>query len=361
METEIGTRVRERLSRRQPKVSDGEFARSVGMEPTAFSRAMNGKRGFAPSELGAVAKELRVSLDWLMTGEDSFPVQVAARHSYAGNGEYAVENHEDAQSTIQTIKALYRQQAEHLQPIMRREVPTSARAARDMLDRHCGEGWQRHMAEAVEQTFGIDVIKVDLPSGDGYTLSLPAVDTIVIIVPTEATWGRQNFAIAHELAHVAAGRFTDADEELSADDERMANQFAADLLMPAPLVRNFDWDSLPEDQLARLVWHWGVTFDALRTRLSVLQRTPFRSDLKMQPTLRKYVDGGTLFNDPVSDRMQEAAERRFPARLRAAHAEFEVNRGKSLAWMLGAPLDAEARQEPSGGTATLESFGLAAA
>jgi hypothetical protein len=43
---------------------------------------MAGERGLAGDEVVALAYGLQVTADWLLTGEDAFPVQVLSRHGH---------------------------------------------------------------------------------------------------------------------------------------------------------------------------------------------------------------------------------------------------------------------------------------
>ena len=71
-----------------------------------------------------------------------------------------------------------------------------------------------------------------------------------------------------------------------------------------------------------------------------------------QKLLRRHWSGAKL-GDPITRRMTEAGERRFPAWLQEAHleriAEGAVGKG-TLAWMLGVPAETLEVDEPEGST-----------
>lgn len=333
--TEIGVRLLQRLEEVLPGISQNELARRVDMDPSALSRVVNGKRALASRELIALAQQLRVSTDWILLGEDPFPVQVAARHDYLGNGSYVRDTSESVAETVRGIARAYEQAHSIASWPNQQPVPTDPEKTRAALEAGYGLNWQRHFADAVEQTFGIDVIKVDLPGSSGLSLKLP--NAIVIVVPTEAFWARQNWTIAHELEHIAAGQFT-RDGDLSRAEENAANKYAADLLLPVPSIRNIDWKSASEEDLARFLWDAGVSIEALNVRMTYLRTEAPRTSLSTARLARKHISGGSALHDPVAERMREAAARRFPVRLLAAH-ETNPRTTRTLEWMLGAPFE----------------------
>lgn len=329
---EIAERITQRLREMQPEVSQAQLARDVGMDPSALSRALNGKRGLAGSEVAALAARLRVSTDWLLLGEEPFPVLVAARHHF-NDGAYSSQSSDAADGAVDSIVAAYEQAGDLPAWSSEREVPTDAATVRDLLSGTYGADWSRHFADAIERTFGIDVVRLPLPGRRGLSLKLP--DATLIAVPVDGFWGYQNWTIAHELWHVAHAHFTPLAQGPQDDGEAAANAFAAELLMPAAEMRATDWASLDEARLAAWLWESGVSLEALRVRLSYLGLGPLDFDGSVTSLLRRHVHRQNVFDDPVTWRRASAATRRFPARLIAKHEEL----GKypaTLAWMLGA-------------------------
>lgn len=331
--TEMRERILEGMRAALPEVSQAQLARDVDMDPSALSRALNGKRGLSGAEVAAIARRLKVSTDWLLLGEDPFPVLVAARHGYNGGGYSAVLG-EDSAGAVAGVITAYEQAGEL--PAWPRvvDVPTDAGAARRMLADAYGEGWQRHLADAVERAFGIDVVKLPLPDHDGVSLRLP--NATVMVIPVEAFWGRQNWTIAHELWHIAHNHFTPLTQGAQPDGEQPANTFAAELLMPETEMRQIAWGDLDEAALAQWLWTNGVSLHALRLRLSRLGLDAPAFDGTPLSLLRRHVSGPTMFDDPVTERITDAAARRFPARLLARHQELGSH-PSTLSWMLGAP------------------------
>lgn len=329
----LSERILGQLETELPGVSQAQLARNISMDPSALSRALNGKRGLSGAEVVALAQQLKVSTDWLLMGEEPFPALVAARHGYDGGG-YSGELPEGSARAISGVVTAYEQAGELPSWPVERDVPQDPSDARRLLGEACGDEWQRNFAEAVERAFGIDVVKLPLPGHAGVSLKLP--NATVIVVPVEAFWGRQNFTIAHELWHVAHSHFTPLAEGVQPDGESAANAFAAELLMPAEEMRGRDWAALDDGELAAWLWDNGVSFDALKRRLTSLGLALPPFDGAPMTLLRDHIPAANVFDDPVTKRRRAAATRRFPARLHARHEELEKYPA-TLSWMLGAP------------------------
>ncbi|QCQ91728.1 ImmA/IrrE family metallo-endopeptidase [Rhodococcus sp. SGAir0479] len=96
-----------------------------------------------------------------------------------------------------------------------------------------------------------------------------------IFVEASDTWPRQRFTCAHELGHFvertqSAGDlregFAFVDRRTSKTDihEFYANEFAANLLMPADEVRRLEAEGMT---LIRMAGHFGVSVPAMEVRL----------------------------------------------------------------------------------------------
>lgn len=93
------------------------------------------------------------------------------------------------------------------------------------------------------------------------------------IASVESTNGRSLFTFAHEFGHMILGheRTLNREETLEhrafEDSEWQANTFAAEFLMPLPIIEAKDM-RIPEE----LCEEFGVSFDAARWRLRKLGR-----------------------------------------------------------------------------------------
>lgn len=207
-----------------------------------------------------------------------------------------------------------------------------------------GDGFALDMVAAVSQQLGIDVVVLDL-TGDAYALKVAGRD--VIVVRRTAVWPRQNFSLAHELAHLALGSFGTHDGECDASGETGANAFAADLLMPADELHSFDWESMTPEVLADYIWQHGVSTDAVRIRLEALgiATSPAISELLQLNTfalLRRHWNGRHAQPDPITTRRDQASLRRVPTEL-VTQLEQRVAEGQapaeSLAFVLDVPVE----------------------
>ncbi|TFD61207.1 ImmA/IrrE family metallo-endopeptidase [Cryobacterium sp. Hh7] len=337
MET-LRERVLTCLEQMAPGTSQNELARRIGMAPSALSRALNETRGLTGDELVSLARELRMSVDWVLTGEDPFPIRIAARHNFSQINGYQLSRAAAGERAIlDDVALVFRQAVDDLQPLARRAVPTDPSEAREMLLDAFGADWTLHFADAVERVFGIDVVKLAMPDAAGYSMQLP--NATVIVVPTENFWGRQNWTIAHELGHISRAEYTPIDEPASISDESAANAFAAQLLLPEEEMRMIDWSATRGPELAKFLWGSGVSIGALGVRLDSLKIDRPEVTLRTGQLIRKYppMDVG-VFDDPISQRWVAAGRRRFPVRILVAHEKFETTR-RSLAWMLGVEVD----------------------
>lgn len=339
---EIGQRVRAALLARHD-LNQTLLASRVDMTKDALSRALNGQRGFASIELADIARELGADLHYLITGEpDPYTARFAARHTYdAATSQYANDHQESDQDILDGITLAYRQ----AQPWLV-EARTSLPDTADAVRRCLGEDFIRHFSDRVEAALGIDVIRFpDLRTDYTFTLN----GRRVIALGVNANWFRANFSLAHELGHLAL-RHT-ATGVATALAERGANAFAAEMLMPEAVLREIDWRSLPEGDVAAFLWVRGVSAPALHTRLASL-------GLAVPDAILRGDSTGTLVSrnatslpslpgvdgsSPLTPGQRRAltATRRLPAALLDAleegRASGRLNEG-TTSWLLGVPV-----------------------
>jgi Zn-dependent peptidase ImmA (M78 family) len=335
----IGQRVRAAIELGfEGEVTQAEVADRIAMTPDALSRALKGERAFASVELVQLADITGADLHELITGEpDPRRLTVVARHSYDHDTRRRdVPGRDGDDAVLRDIELVYRQAGELAATPPLPTTPTGVRAA-------LGDDFVRPLADRVEQRLGVDVVRVPHLS----TCYSFAIDgRLVIAVDAVGSWFRENFGIAHELGHIAAGHH----DEIRVPDghEAAANGFAAELLMPEAAIRGEDWEGVRPGRLAWLVWSYGVSTRALLTRLDTLglPRSAIVDEWGEQSTqklLRRHLSLPMSSDvDEITQRMTEAATRRFPLSLRTAHlqriAAGELGTG-SLAWMLGVEPD----------------------
>ena len=96
-----------------------------------------------------------------------------------------------------------------------------------------------------------------------------------VLVNAGDPWGRRNFTLAHEYGHLLMGDAPGLCDLEDRAEERQANAFAAEFLMPAqPLLGDIATRGLPDEpnlkDLAPLAGRWGVSVQALVIRLEQL-------------------------------------------------------------------------------------------
>ncbi len=126
------------------------------------------------------------------------------------------------------------------------------------------------------QQLGIEVFRTDLEQGVGGLLVKRVGEDPEIHVNASDSRNRQRFTCAHELGHYIdragmddeAWEFVDRRDALASKGtnprERYANAFAANLLMPAALIRKLRRSYAP----AELAYQFQVSVEAMNNRLA---------------------------------------------------------------------------------------------
>lgn len=101
------------------------------------------------------------------------------------------------------------------------------------------------------------------------------------LINSKDSFGRRNFTLAHELAHLLVGQQSViCDLLMDVDDERYANIFAAHFLMPTDAMQEafeklLSAKESPEDSdFGRMASHYGVSLEALGRRLEETEMLP---------------------------------------------------------------------------------------
>ncbi len=353
---EIGVRVREAMQRIAPVPTQAMVAEQAEMTADAMSRALKGERGFASIELARIADFLRTDIHWLITGEpDPLAVKFVARHTYDPQSrEYDVAGRAQDEEILDSVHLAYRQAQPWLdQPKV--DLPDTPEGIRDLL----GNDFVRTFSDWVEQRLGVDVVRIPGLSTD-YSFIINGRP--VILLAARSAWFRSNFSLAHELAHLAL-KHPECVEAADGEHEPVANAFAARLLLPEAMVRQIPWTEQTDEQVAAFLWHAGVSTESLKYRLTTLglaipdslADSPPRKTLSLlrrnQASIPHETLPGTAFIkiDPISSRIQQAAERRVPEALASAlvrgMTEGSLNAG-TLSWLLGLPMEEDSLEEP---------------
>lgn len=270
---------------REAGLTQQALAHAVGMDPTALSKALAGRRALKSIEVALIAEELRVPTDVLLGDDDAVPVEsptVAARAQQVLSpaADRAVARAEQIHEVDVLLNDLGYpddpaagfpeapaaadpvRQGELLAVAMRQrtgDVDTDLPVEPDAL-----AGW-------VERSYGIDVCMMAMSAGlDGLALSSGRLRLALVSSSVSAT--RQRFTLAHEVCHLVCGdgqRLT-VDEDLHGrgPEERRANAFAAAFLMPAEVLRAAcETRDIDQDLVVELLDRFRVSLDTLAFRL----------------------------------------------------------------------------------------------
>ncbi|WP_081937868.1 helix-turn-helix domain-containing protein [Streptosporangium roseum] len=228
------------------------FASKVGLDESKMSKSLSGVRRFTSLDLARIADLCGATVDWLL-GSDPITPAMAARTSTAPlTASDAAIREAERLAQMRTDLAFlgYRQDVPKFQwaHTSTRNVDQGRDLAVRATEHALARGvtlWQsRDLAEAVETAFDVDVRVHRLPDGfDG--LSWADEVSSLIVVGTSEFPARQRFTIAHELGHLLAGDDqglhvdvnTHDDDHKRNPSERRANAFAAELLLPASILK----------------------------------------------------------------------------------------------------------------------------
>lgn len=325
MDGQLGERIAARIDALVPRATRKAFAERVGMKDDALSRALSGQRGISSLELVAIADALDADVHELVTGvPDPRRILVLARHDFDRTSRSrSVPTHESDREVLENVRIAITQAG-----VEGRQSEIATPADADEMRLVLGDGFVRPFIDRIEERLGVQVIRV-AEIGTAYTGMFSGLP--VIVIPAKGNWFRENWDLAHELGHLA-GRTSEED----------AHAFAAELLLPADLVKSIDWTGASPQTVADFLWETGVSSEALRIRLAALELGTQRlRDLLNAPTqkfLRSARSWSHTFGDEITERMDAAGRRRFPLSLQEAH-EQRIEAGEIgpayLAWMRG--------------------------
>lgn len=311
-------------------------------------KSMKEDTDFSSSDLAEIADLLSTSFHWLLTGErDPEEVRLSARHSY--DKETKSHNHDWAM----TVKVMenpilsYRQsdiEGCRKYPVLKEySAVNAARVIREKLIKDYGYHFVNNFPDAIEKVFGIDVFIIK--SSENFDACAGTYkENSFIVVKESGAWYRTNFSFAHELGHLIKDDLTDAteiDQTDHSDNERWANAFASELLMPQALLKTISWTELPDEQLAYYIWEWGISTEALSRKLEKLQLSNLALGVKLYVStvdiLEEYIESSDILA-----KNQLYKKERFPQRLIDEHHKLfkrGITNGEILSWFLDVPLD----------------------
>ena len=285
----IGARIK--ALRQKRGLSQDELARLFGFKDRQTVSAIEtGVRSVTAAELLLAVERLDVRLDYFT---DPFRLDGEARFSWRQSGvtpDQLKEYEQIAGRWIGAYRSLAAQTGREA-PLMRRALGlTKASRFEDAME--AGERFAAEfdlgavpalrLAATMEEELGILVLMVDAQEGiSGAACRLPELDAVLIARGEVA--GRRHFDLAHELFHILTWEAMPPEYVEDASDfggnrvEQLANNFAAAVLMPSPVLPQFDgWARLDMDRLIvrlnAVADELHVTSSALRWRLVALGR-----------------------------------------------------------------------------------------
>ena len=259
------------------------FAQKVGLDDSKLSKALGGSRRFSSLDLARIADLCKVTVDWLITGDE--PALALAARTTGGSAGSAIREARRLSTMRSDLADLGFPQPWHPVDVdlgtggWTEQGSRLAAAAQAQVGQVDGPVQQDDLAELVEAVFGADVAVLDLGGGfDGLATSSDEVKLIVLATSTVPA--RQRFTLAHELGHLLAGddQGVHLDEDIfdkaqaKNPSEMRANAFAASFLMPEQALRAAAGTSgLTERAFAGLACDLRVTPSALAYRLKALR------------------------------------------------------------------------------------------
>lgn len=281
MEAELGTRIKS--LRETLGVRANDLATRIDLDPTALSKIENGRRAVKSSELARIAQALHVSPLALLEPESLLGrLPIAARQA---GSSIAMGVAYDRLVGLTELHVVLTDNGFPNSPNLA-SVPSvvgmywldAANALSAWALQHLDpgpEGDERFAAlvDKIETKLGLDVV-VEAYEGD--PLSGAAITDRsfpLLFVNAAHPLPRSLFTLAHELGHVLAGHDGSTitlDRELSGstDDERIANAFAANFLMPEDIVRTtIERQGRQYPTLVQLAYRLSVSFESLIYRL----------------------------------------------------------------------------------------------
>jgi len=296
--------------REERKLTQTALAEQMGFNHRqTLASIESGDRSVTPEELVGAARALDVELEaftdpFRLVGEGRFSFRVE------GVAPQALDRFEcQAGQWVATYRTLLERAGVFPSQLGRKLELTAhssfeaAQAAAEEIrvEWKLGEVPADDLSGAIERELGAQILFVDAPQGvSGAVVHLPGLHTI--LVNREEPAGRRHFDMAHELFHLLTwdAMTPDRVEPLEVPPkkgnraERLAENFAGALLMPAGLVAT-RWhrrgDTDPHDWLNATATSLRVTSVALKWRLVVLRLLP-KSLLKALDNRRLVANGG---------------------------------------------------------------------
>jgi Zn-dependent peptidase ImmA (M78 family)/transcriptional regulator with XRE-family HTH domain len=277
---DVGARIR--ALREARGLQAQEFAAAIGLDPTIVSNIERGVRAVKTSELTKMARALRVSpLAILDEASLLARMPIAARALGVDVADSSV--YEQLTGLAELHEVLSRggirshPKLDDLPPVRdfywKRAADLLAEWAFERFSEPTEETDRfTELRDFIQGQLGIDVLVGSSDKEDLFGAAITDRDFPLIFVASGQLRTRALFTLAHELGHVLTqdGFYYSADIDLEGKNERerLANAFAAAVLMPETLVRGMlDTGGRNARTIARMILQFGVSFESLVYRL----------------------------------------------------------------------------------------------
>lgn len=292
------------LARESRALSQTELSHQTGIPQAALSRYEKGMSAVPGERLDTLAATL------------SYPVRFFFRSDQVYGYGSACFYHRKQQSLpvrkLKEIQALMNVRRIQIEPLLR-DVHIDVDAHFDRMDideykspeeisKLVRRNWRlpygpiQNLVHCIESAGGI-VVQDDFRTRklDAISQWLPGGRPL-FFVNESAPGDRLRFTLAHEIGHIIMHTFH------SDDQEREADRFAAELLMPEKEIKR-DLSSLTFRKLGPLKGHWKVAMAALIRRAYDLKQISYRQYQRFFTELNKL---GYRFNEPYPITQEES-------------------------------------------------------
>ena len=259
-----------------------QLSEAAGIDETALSKIRSGNRKLKTSELSRIAEALALSVLALLNGDSLLStLPIAGRDagtSGAGTAYRRIQALAELDEVLTdggivrrapSIEGAEIPEAGWLQHVSK--LAASTRAALDLPAD--GEPFSS-LVDAIESKLGIDVLVEDHGSDNLIGAAITDARMPFIFVNGRETQQRALFTLAHELGHILAKHTGESVWDRSGTfsgrtpEERVANGFAAELLMPKERILGvIDEHGRTARSLAEMILQLGVSFESLVYRL----------------------------------------------------------------------------------------------
>lgn len=343
----LAARIREHV--RASEFKDQDIADAIGLDPTAFSKALSGRRNFKPLELARLADYIGVPVDVLLSDEHTPPVLVAARTD--AETPAVLEARDRVDQILHLNRLLLDVGCSNPESLSFKSIGLGpidqgqnlAREVRQHLGVNRLPPEFGDLTRMMEEQLRVDVAVETLPGGvDG--LSVVQEDFKLILISNAAPATRQRFTLAHELGHI----FADAPQNPLVDqnvtftgtpEEARANAFAAEFLVPSEqLTQELRGNEENEKAVGKLLGKYRVSLDVLAFRA----HNAGVVDAQGRDNIRRMRSAGIVARAGRESDLQAMSKSRVPQRLlvRAirAYAYGEISI-RPIAGLLGTDAD----------------------